>query len=268
VTEGLGHNPSSSAELGYVPRLGVPRRDPAVELAGVSVFRRGHAVLRDVTLRVERGGFCGVIGPNGAGKTTLLTLLNGFSAAGSGTVRVLGETGPRGFSRLRARIGYVAQQEHVDPRAPVSCFEAVLMGRFGRAGLLRPISAEDRAKAGAMMELTRTAHLRDRPVGRVSGGEARKVALARALAQEPELLLLDEPTSNLDPRAVRELVGLVVEAWRRFGLTVVLVTHQLGHLPEECSRVVMMKRGQVAFSGPCAEGLTAERVEGLFADAG
>ncbi len=226
------------------------RETAAVSLRSVSVSYREHVALHDVSLDIGHRDFCGIIGPNGAGKTTLLTIINGLGRIISGTVSVLGEpaTGAT-FSRLRRRIGYVAQQERIDPRAPISCFEAVLVGRCGRAGLLRRLSGEDRAQALAMMELTRTSHLAARPVGQLSGGEARKVALARALVQEPEILLLDEPTSNLDPRAVQEVRDLVVDVFNRFKLTILMVTHQLDHLPPAADRIIMVKAGRVIFCG-------------------
>ena len=240
----------------------------AVSLHSVSASYREHVALHDVSLDIGHGDFCGIIGPNGAGKTTLLTIINGICRIHSGTVSILGEPATRAnFGRLRRRIGYLAQQERVDPRTPISCLEAVLVGACGRAGLFRRLTAHDRERARAMMELTRTSHLAERPVGQVSGGEARKIALARALVQEPEILLLDEPMSNLDPRAVRELSDLVVDAYRRFNLTVVMITHQLDHLPPAANRIVTMKDGRVAF---CADrsalddqSLLAE----LFADA-
>jgi ABC-type cobalamin/Fe3+-siderophores transport system ATPase subunit len=254
----LGHDPDSSAESGHVP---------VVSLRGVAVSYREHIALRDVTLDIGRGDFCGVIGPNGAGKTTLLTIINGLGRIISGTVSILGEpaTGAS-FTRLRRRIGYVAQQERVDPRVPISCLEAVLIGRCGRAGLLRRLNREDRERARAMMELTRTSHLAARPVGHLSGGEARKIALARALVQEPEVLLLDEPTSNLDPRAVRELGELVVDAYHRFNLTVVMVTHQLDHLPPVANRTIMVRNGRVTYSGDRAALADARLIADLFAD--
>jgi ABC-type cobalamin/Fe3+-siderophores transport system ATPase subunit len=240
----------------------------AVSLRSVTVSFREHVALHDVSLDIGRGDFCGIIGPNGAGKTTLLTVINGLGRIHSGTVNVLGEPATRAnFGRLRRRIGYVAQQERVDPRAPISCLEAVLVGRCGRTGIFRRLTADDRKLARAMMELTRTSHLAERPVGRLSGGEARKIALARALVQEPEILLLDEPTSNLDPRAVRDLGELVVDAFRRFNLTVVMVTHQLDHLPSVANRIIMVKNGRITFAGDRAA-LNDERlIAELFADA-
>jgi ABC-type cobalamin/Fe3+-siderophores transport system ATPase subunit len=258
--QGLGHDPNCQT-IRSCPA-------PAVSLRSVSVSYRDHVALRDVTLDISRGDFCGVIGPNGAGKTTLLTIINGLGRIIAGEVSVLGERATGASStRLRRRIGYVAQQERVDPRAPISCLEAVLVGRCGRAGLLRRLSREDRERARAMMELTRTSHLAARPVGQLSGGEARKIALARALVQEPEILLLDEPTSNLDPRAVRELGELVVEVFHRFNLTVVMVTHQLDHLPPVANRIVMVKNGRITYSGDRSALADARLIADLFADA-
>jgi ABC-type cobalamin/Fe3+-siderophores transport system ATPase subunit len=242
--------------------------EPAVSLRSVTVSYREHVALRDVSLDIGRGDFCGIIGPNGAGKTTLLTVINGLGRIHSGTVSILGEPAtPANFGRLRRRIGYVAQQERIDPRAPISCLEAVLVGRCGRAGLLHRLTSADRERTMAMMRLTGTTHLTERPVGRVSGGEARKIALARALVQEPEILLLDEPTSNLDPRAVRELSELVVDAYRRFSLTVVMVTHQLDHLPPIANRIIMVRNAHVTFTGDRTALGDARLLAELFADA-
>jgi ABC-type cobalamin/Fe3+-siderophores transport system ATPase subunit len=111
------------------------------------------------------------------------------------------------------------------------------------------------------------AHLRDRPVGRVSGGEARKVSLCRALCQEPEILLLDEPTANLDPRAVADLGRLVLDAYRRFNLTVVMVTHRLDHLPAATGRVIMVRSARIIHQGDRTALGDARLLGELFADA-
>jgi len=257
----LGHAANSPSGIGSCPA-------PAVSLRSVTVSFREHIALHDVSLDIARGDFCGVIGPNGAGKTTLLTIINGLARANSGSVSIFGAPATRAnFGRLRRRIGYVAQQERVDPRAPISCLEAVMVGACGRVGLFRRLTARDRERARAMMELTRTSHLAGRPVGQLSGGEARKIALARALVQEPEMLLLDEPTSNLDPRAVRELGELVVDAYRRFSLTVVMVTHQLDHLPPVANRIVMVRNGRVTHAGDRTALADRSLITALFADA-
>lgn len=234
----------------------------AVSIRGVSVTYREHLALRDVSLDIHRGEFLGIIGPNGAGKTTLLTVINGLGRIRSGEVRLF--DAPARFHQNRRRIGYVPQHLDIDPRAPISCFEAVLIGRYGRLGPFRRPGAEDRHKVTEMMELTGTRHLATRPIGQVSGGEARRLSIARALVQEPELLLLDEPTASLDRRAVGEIVTIVADSYRRFGPTVVMVTHQLDHLPDVCNRVVMMKATQILFAGARAEALTPERLALLY----
>ena len=178
----------------------------AVRLENVSVSYYEHIALRDVSLELHRRDFAAIIGPNGAGKTTLLTVINGLGDIRAGKIRVLDTPLNRRTVRgLRCRIGYVPQHLNVDPRAPVNCRESVLLGRVGRAGMLRSLSAADRKAADRALEMTGVLELAERPVGHLSGGEAQKINLARALAQEPEILLLDEPFANLDLRAADEL---------------------------------------------------------------
>ncbi|MEO0073218.1 MAG: metal ABC transporter ATP-binding protein [candidate division WOR-3 bacterium] len=241
----------------------------AVSIKRVSVSYRDHIALRDVSLEIHNGEFLGIIGPNGAGKTTLLTVINGLGRIHTGSIHIFGQPVlPAKFWRLRPRIGYVPQQLNVDPRAPISCYESVLIGRYGRIGLLSRPSKYDRQQTEEMLRLTGTFHLRNRPAGQVSGGEARKLAIARALVQEPEILLLDEPTSNLDPAAARDITSLIVEAYRRFHLTVVMVSHQPEHLPEPCNRIAMMKNTRIAFVGPREQALRAERLSLLYKTTG
>ena len=237
----------------------------AVALHNVSAAYSGHVALRNATLDVGRGDFLGVLGPNGAGKTTLVTVANGLTRISFGEISLFGRPVRHSdFSRLRRSIGYVPQHQKIDPRAPVTCREAVLLGRFGRLGVLRRRGPADEQKVSEAMELTGITALAERPVGQVSGGEKQKVALARCLAQEPDLLLLDEPTANLDPRSVREFLALVGGLWRRLGLTIVMVTHQLDHLPAECGRVALLKLGRIEFTGPRAEALEPRRLSELF----
>lgn len=237
----------------------------AVTISGVSVSYQNHIALRNVSLDIHRGDFLGIIGPNGAGKTTLLTVINGLGRIHAGSIHIFGQpVHPKHFWRLRPRIGFVPQQLNIDPRVPISCYESVLIGRYGRLGLLRRPCPSDHQRTRAMLELTGTLHLADRPVGQVSGGEARKLAIARALVQQPEILLLDEPTSHLDPAAVSDITGLIVDVYRRFDLTVAMVSHQPEELPETCNRVVMMKNTRIVFVGTREQALSPNRLSLLY----
>ncbi|MFO7674698.1 MAG: ATP-binding cassette domain-containing protein [bacterium] len=244
----------------------MPLADCAVRLDRVSVSYYEHIALRDVSLILRRREFAAIIGPNGAGKTTLLTVVNGLGNIRAGKVEVLGTGLSRRTVRgLRRRIGYVPQHLNVDPRTPLDCREAVLLGRVGRAGLLRRLSPADNRATERALEMTGMAALADRPVGHLSGGEAQKINLARALAQEPEILLLDEPFANLDPHAGDELEALVSAAHEQFALTTILVTHRVDRLPAPCRRIILMKQTRIVFDGDRAAALAPARVAALFA---
>lgn len=237
----------------------------AIQLSDVTVTYHRNTALRGVSLSVAAGEFLGILGPNGAGKTTLLTVVNGLGRIRSGSVRLFGETVTgRNIRRWRREIGYVPQELAVDPRVPMDSFEAVLIGVYGKLGVFRRVGAAERARAGQLMEFFRIAHLRGRPVGQVSGGELQKLALARALLPEPKILLLDEPTANLDPRSVQEVLELLGAVYRRFRLTVLFVTHRIDHLPPECKRVVLLRQGRIFFDGDRERGLSPEMLAGVF----
>jgi len=240
-------------------------RDIVIQIEGAVVSYREEVALRAVSLGVRRGEFVGIIGPNGAGKTTLLTVVNGLGRLIEGRVRVLG----RPLSRkdapwIRARVGYVAQVQDIDPRMPVSVREVVMMGRSGRLGLLRRPNRTDWKVVEQMIGLVRMSHLADRPIGHLSGGEQQKVAIARALAQEPHLFLLDEPTANLDWRAQREILTLVKRIHSSQQLTTLFVTHDLNTLPRACDRVVLMKGGKIWQEGEPKAMLREEILSELY----
>ncbi len=220
--------------------------DFVVEIEGAVVSYREEVALQGASLTVREGEFVGIIGPNGAGKTTLLTVVNGLGQLMAGRARVLGELlTPRSTHHIRARVGYVAQVQAIDPRMPINVREVVMIGRYGRLGLLRRPGRTDWDIVERMIEMVGMSHLADRPIGHLSGGQQQRVGIARALAQEPAVLLLDEPTANLDWRAQREILELVREIHLRHRLTTLFVTHDLNTLPRACDRVVMMKEGKI-----------------------
>jgi len=236
----------------------------AVELRDVSVRKRGVPLLQGISFTVGRGEFLGVLGPNGAGKSTLLRVLVGFERC-QGEVSLFGirQAGRRPRA-LRLRIGYIPQTLEIDPAFPIRALEAVMTGCYGRVGAFRRPGGEERRRALRLMELVRVAHLADRPVGQLSGGERQKVSLARVLMQQPELLLLDEPTASLDVAVQKEVLDLIAAIHRELGLAVVLVTHDLGLLPRAMERILLLKDGRLVYDGPTAGAVTGERLSGLY----
>lgn len=231
----------------------------------LSLAAGGRQILRHCTFSFPAGLFTGILGPNGAGKTTLLGLCNGLVTPTSGKVVSLGEEVTlRSAPSLRKRIGYVAQWRTIDPRQPITVFESVLSGTYGKLGLLRKPGKQEYALAEESLESVAAVHLAKRPLGHLSGGEAQRVAIARALVQQPELLLLDEPTASLDWQARRDILQLIGQLRQHFSLTIAMVTHELNALAELCEHVLFMKSGQILWQGPAAEALDSEKLTRLF----
>ncbi len=236
-----------------------------IRVENAVVSYREDVALRGVSLEVESGEFVGIIGPNGAGKTTLLTVVNGLGKLLSGRVWVLGNfLTPSNSRSLRKRVGYVAQVENIDPRMPMLVRDVVMIGRYGVLGLLRKPGRHDWGIVDEMLKLVGMDHLAWRPIGHLSGGEQQRVAIARCLAQEPELLLLDEPTASLDWKAQAEILGLVKQIHDSQRLTTLFVTHDLSVLPVACDRVVLMKGGLILGVGPPDKLLTNENLSQLY----
>lgn len=220
---------------------GVASGSAAVGLEGVSTGYGDQPALLDVTLTLSPGTLTAIVGPNGGGKSTLLKVICGLLPAWTGTVQVLGA--PPG--RRAADIAYVPQAESVDWAFPVSAADVVMMGRYARLGLLRRPGQADRDAVRGSLEAVGMAKLADRQVGALSGGQRRRVFLARALAAEPLLYLLDEPVTGVDATTQEDLMSILhVEAKR--GRTVVATTHDLGSAAEHFMQIVAVNRTVVA----------------------
>ncbi len=210
---------------------------PVIEMRGLDFSYDGrNNVLEDVSLAVSELDFASVIGPNGGGKTTLLKIVLGLLQATAGTVRVLG-TSPR---RARPRIGYMPQYATLDPSFPVEVGEVVLMGRLGPTLPVGRFSRTDREAAESALERVGLAGLGRRPFAEVSGGQRQRVLLARALASDPELLLLDEPASGLDQKVEQDFFELLRELNR--SKTLLLVSHDLGFVQSFVRSVICVHR--------------------------
>lgn len=236
-----------------------------IDIKNAVVSFREDVALRGVSLQVEAGEFVGIIGPNGAGKTTLLTIVNGLGQLLSGRVRVLDSAlDPSNGHALRKRVGYVAQAEDIDRRMPMNVREVVMIGRYGVLGLFRKPGKSDWGVVDEMLELVGMTHLARRPIGHLSGGEQQRVAIARCLAQEPDIFLLDEPTASLDWKAQTGILELVKLIHQTRKLTTLFVTHDLDALPHTCDRVVLMKDGLIVGDGPPDRVVSAESLSRLF----
>lgn len=236
-----------------------------INIENAVVSYREDIALRGVSLRVKPEEFVGIVGPNGAGKTTLLTIVNGLGKLLNGRVRVLGHylTTGNGHS-LRKKVGYVAQLQNIDPRMPMNVREVVMIGRYGLLGLLGRPGKQDWKIVDEVLALVGMSHLAQRPIGHLSGGEQQRVAIARCLAQEPEIFLLDEPTASLDWKAKSEILELVKQIHDSGHLTTLFVTHDLSALPVACDRVVLMKEGLIWGEGSPDELLTDVNLSALY----
>jgi len=235
-----------------------------IELEGI-VVKKGRDILLDgINLSVLRNEFVGIIGPNGAGKTTLLNVIAGFERF-TGTLKLFGQK--EGWTRsreTRLRIGYVPQQLQIDKAFPILAFETVMTGVIGRLGFFRTPGREEKEKAMHLMEMMHVDHLSDRPLGQLSGGERQKVILARAIMQQPDILLMDEPTANLDIAVQKEFLNLINEIQRHEVLTLCFVTHDFTMLPDTMRRAVLLNCGKVVFDGDIDAALSKETLSKLF----
>lgn len=236
-----------------------------IHIDNAVVSYREDVALRGVSFEVQSGEFIGIIGPNGAGKTTILTIINGMGKLLHGSVQVLGHSlTPGNGHSLRKRVGYVAQVQNIDPRMPMNVREVVMIGRYGILGLFRHPGRHDWKIVDEMLELVGMTRLATRPIGHLSGGEQQRVDIARCLAQEPEIILLDEPTASLDWRAKTDILELVKLIHNSHHLTTLFVTHDLSALPVACDRVVLMRDGLIWSEGHPQQQLTDDKLSALY----
>jgi zinc transport system ATP-binding protein len=226
-----------------------PSTEVAIRLRDASIGYGDVAVVQRVDLTVRRGEAVAVLGSNGSGKTTLARGLLGLAAILGGQVEVLGA--PVGRLRDRGRVGYVPQRHTVSGAVPATVREVVGVGRLARLGLFGRLRPRDR---GAVVEAVHAVGLLDRlddPVASLSGGQQRRVLVARALAAGPELLIMDEPTAGVDA-ASQEALAAVLMRLSSAGTTLVVVTHEAGPLADVIGRAVVVDSGSVSYDGPLA----------------
>ncbi|SMQ86964.1 zinc/manganese transport system ATP-binding protein [Bacillus sp. OV166] len=211
----------------------------AITLENVNVHLGGEWILRNLSFNVAFGEFMGIIGPNGAGKTTLLRVLLGMIQPQDGTVKVGGKNIKSAGSPL---IGYVPQSRQIDPETPIQGRDFV---SFGLQHKYRPwLTKQDRILVEEALHLTDSENYADKPLGKLSGGERQRLFLAQALLRDPKVLLLDEPTSNLDPGAQENLAAVVERVNRERGISVVFVSHDVNLISKYAHQILYLTREQ------------------------
>jgi ABC-type Mn2+/Zn2+ transport system ATPase subunit len=235
------------------------RNTPAtIEFRHLTVGYNRRPVLADLSLTVPAGAMVAVVGPNGAGKSTLFKALVGLLPILAGEARVA----DRPSVEARNRVAYVPQREEVDWRFPISVLDVVLMGRYGHVGWLRRPGAADRAFAQRGLDSLGIGSLASRPIGDLSGGQQQRVFLARALAQEPDVLLLDEPFAGVDAPTQESMLDLLDDLNAR-GITIIVSTHDLPLATSRFGQLLLLNHRLVAF-GPPADIVTAESLGATF----
>ena len=209
---------------------------PIAELQGVWIYYDGIPILEDANLTIGEGDFVGVIGPNGGGKTTLLKVLLGLVEPDRGVVRVLGQH-PR---KTRQWLGYVPQYAQYDRAFPIRVEDVVLMGRLPKRRLLRRYTPEDHQVVAQALERVEMLDLKSRQMSKLSGGQQQRVLIARALASEPKLLLLDEPTASVDNRIGTDLYELMVRLNQ--DIPIVMVSHDMGAISMYVKQIACVNR--------------------------
>ena len=212
-------------------------------------YNHGQTALHDATFALERGSICALVGVNGSGKSTLFKAIMGFVKPSRGKVTIAGMTVRE--AQRRNWVAYVPQSEEVDWSFPVSVWDVVLMGRYGFMNFLRIPRAEDKRLAQESLERVKMWDFRERQIGELSGGQKKRVFLARALAQQGRVILLDEPFTGVDVKTEAAIIDLLREL-RDAGHIMLVSTHNLGSVPDFCDQVVLINRTVLA-AGPTGQ---------------
>lgn len=233
-----------------------------VKLDKVWVNYRDAPVLRDVSLNIEAGEFSGLIGPNGGGKTTLLKVILGLVRVEKGVVEVFGIS-PEKLGKKRHLIGYLPQRSLVDWQFPASVLDVVIMGRYGKIGLINRPSAEDTKIALQALGQVGMADLAYHQLGELSVGQQQRIFIARAIASEPELLLLDEPVAGVDAATQDKFYQFLWELKKEMGLTIIMVSHDLAVISNYVEKVACLNQN-LYIHAPPAEVFTSGSLEKVY----
>jgi zinc transport system ATP-binding protein len=227
----------------------------AIKITDLNFSFEKLSILKNITMLIEQGDFVGLVGPNGGGKTTLLKLILGLYKAQSGTIEIFGKP----LKQQRKTIGYVPQYAHFNSDFPISVQDTVLQGRLGIGSRLGGYSKQDKSIAQKVMRETEIIDLANRSIQSLSGGQMQRVLVARALATEPKILLLDEPTANIDQRAEKDIFDLFKSINER--MTILIISHDIGFVSDYINKVFCLNKTLVCHD---ASPVTSDTINTLY----
>jgi len=245
---------SAVSDSGSDPGAGISVREATV------TYRNGFTALKGASFEIPTGTIAALVGVNGSGKSTLFKAIMGFVRVAKGEIRVLGL--PVEEALRRNLVAYVPQAEEVDWNFPVLVEDVVMMGRYGHMGMMRRPKPSDRTAVDTALARVNMTEFRKRQIGELSGGQKKRVFLARALAQDGRVILLDEPFTGVDVKTEDQIIGLLREL-RDEGRVMLVSTHNLGSVPEFCDRTILVK-GTVLAYGQTSETFTQANLEKTF----
>lgn len=238
------------------------------EFNDVGLIISGRFLVKNINITIHPGEFLSILGPNGAGKSSLMALMSLTWKPSKGLQKIFGndvrKLSLKEINQHRKRIGLVPQQTHFNWAVPLTTYEVAEMARIGLCGVGRSLDSDDKKIIESSLDQMGVLSLAHRPYRSLSGGEKQKVQMARALAQKPELLILDEPTAGLDMDWQERLVRLIENLYRLNSMTVVLATHITGHIPACCNRIILLKEGQIIADGKPSEVLNDKNLSMLY----
>lgn len=247
---------STSAAMDSLGQAGA-----SISVRGLTVtYNTGMTAVYDASFELDPGTICALVGVNGSGKSTIFKAIMGFVTPAAGEIRLCGR--PVAEAVKRNVVAYVPQSEEIDWNFPVLVEDVVMMGRYGHMNFLRMPSRADRYKVDAALERVGMSEYRSRQIGELSGGQKKRVFLARALAQEGRIILLDEPFTGVDVKTETAIISLLREL-RAAGHLMLISTHNLGSVPDFCDRVVLLNKTVLA-AGPTSEVFTQANLERAF----
>ena len=230
---------------------------PLIELKDLRIGYGGRELMKPLSLSVLEGDFWGLVGPNGAGKSTLVKTILGIVPSVGGKIRFAGGKPPP--------FGYVPQHAALDDRFPLSAFDVALMSRFPGAQKGKRLSFKDRRRVTEEMDRLGVAKISSQPFSSLSGGQKQRVLIARALASEPRVLVLDEPTSGMDLPGERDMLSFISELHRRTSMTIIMISHSLNSVVNEVNRLCLINREtDLFYHGPTTQLLNEEKLSQIY----